>query len=235
MLTARQRYYYKNRDKMLLDNQQHYQKNRDEINEKNRTKTTCYVCNEELSFSTIRSHLKTKKHLSNLKKISSRLDEALSTLQQDEPNIRIKIEEKELRRRKTMEKFMEKLIDNIECNYLRDEKTAVCKIQEVISYLDDIKNTNYNKTIPLLSKHVHTPQEFEQVKVLMKVIKFITYYKSVINFYKRKTLRPFVYHRYTHTYNMLPLDNKKLMRVVENPEMEEWVTIENKYRISIKK
>ena len=34
MLTARQRYYYKNRDKMLLDNQKHYEKNRDEINEK---------------------------------------------------------------------------------------------------------------------------------------------------------------------------------------------------------
>ena len=59
---------------------------------KNRTKTMCYVCDEELSFSTMRTHLKTKKHLANLKKISSRLEEAIYTLQQDEPNIRLRIE-----------------------------------------------------------------------------------------------------------------------------------------------
>jgi len=92
MLTARQRYYYKNRDKILLGKHQYDEKNRDEINEKNRTKTMCYVCDEELSFSTMRTHLKTKKHLANLKKISSRLEEALSTIQQDEPNIRLSIE-----------------------------------------------------------------------------------------------------------------------------------------------
>ncbi len=67
MTTKQQRYYQKNRDRLLLYYQERDRKRRDYVNEKNKEKSMCYVCDEELSYSTFRTHNKSKKHILNIK------------------------------------------------------------------------------------------------------------------------------------------------------------------------
>ena len=55
MTTKQERYYQKNRDRLLLYYQERNKRQSDYVNERYREKSMCYVCDEELSFGSFRT------------------------------------------------------------------------------------------------------------------------------------------------------------------------------------
>jgi len=66
MQTSRQKYYKDHKDDVLQYNQNYYDSHKDMINARKRTKVRCQICDEEVIWSYMYKHMKTKKHKNNI-------------------------------------------------------------------------------------------------------------------------------------------------------------------------
>jgi hypothetical protein len=66
MQTSRQKYYKDHKDDVLKYNQYYYDSNKDIINARKRTKVRCQICDEDVIWSYMYKHMKTKKHKNNI-------------------------------------------------------------------------------------------------------------------------------------------------------------------------
>lgn len=201
MTTKQERYYQKNRDRLLLYYQERNKRQSDYVNERYREKSMCYVCDEELSFGSFRTHNKSKKHLRNLKNASPRL---IPFIQEEESRIR------------------DEMIENFHNNYpkvvhiyTKYERFLKQKIKRILPQMKYLDTLNYSKLLKMAPNESHI-----DLQIFSVIFCFIKYHKEELNI---KKIRKSIYDEWMNIYQQLPIDNEDIIRAIEDKTTESYL------------
>jgi hypothetical protein len=201
-----QRYYKNNRNELLLTNQNYYEKNKELVNEKRRKKIWCEACQREISHGVKLSHVKSKKHLDNI-----RIRKPLV------------IEEEEEVRSFLTDFLLKELTLDIS-NLWNKSKEHMYKNDSIVKLDLKIKIRKFSNFNPskidsaianIIKPRLEDKRILECISILPNIYRSNKRYK---NYYKKNILSSYVYELWNAFYKSLPIDNPQIQYVINNDD-----------------
>ena len=208
-------YYHSHRDVRINYSQEYREKNKELLNEKRRSKIWCETCELEISKGCQYRHIKSKKHLANVKLKLPKV-----------------IEEEKIVRQRLSDVFLTELYNVVFIKpYIsnRHEDKTITITNRESNNLKHYNTLDIDNTIDIIFAEKHNNQDKKNLKILRILTEGIKADNWIEGYYNNRKIYKATYLAWKKVYNQLPTNNKRLIKIVTNPLSDEAIELSTLY------